>query len=521
MNSATNNDMVVINIDNDTTCITTTSVIDNDGADEVLSKLSQHTTASTETTTSPTPNERKEASLKDLCLYFLLGGTTLLLKGLSITPAFSKAIGVQSNQLPQSGLAFALGALLGMVLVTSVYTRLRPKVRVATSAALEILGLLGMLIPVHPVNWWLGILCMSMGIGSMVGTIMPLTSYASGNATKVFQLGFALSNLLGAIVSKLLNVPLPKFVIVLIIILFPLLNVVAFFSLDQSPWAHIGITIDDSNNVNASDNDEDTDEENLSKISPVRSTSSHSTLSIDSATEHDDNDDSATSEGNTTKDGPLSKEEILCAAKQMVFRYWPIFLLAGITNQIFQLTLLFPFESSSFTHGGMPASQVNTVGSTLTIVAFSCSFLVGMLVVTKIGKGIAKMSPFFLWAPTTIMLSLVSMVYAGVVLGAYEPLPNAPYGIYPVVFVSYQFIQIYSPLIIRNDTKVLSPRYTELHLQSIFMMNYLSVFVVSILGSAWLAEHVYDRCGEHYEQDYEGVSCTAMLGATSNSTSSN
>ena len=51
----------------------------------------------------------------------------------------------------------------------------------------------------------------------MVGTIMPLTSYASGKATTVFQLGFALSKWLWAITSKLFKVNMPKYAIRLII----------------------------------------------------------------------------------------------------------------------------------------------------------------------------------------------------------------------------------------------------------------------------------------------------------------
>ena len=90
-----------------------------------------------------------------------------------------------------------------MVLITTVYTKLRPKFRVGTSTALQVLGLLSMFIPVHPVNWWLGLFAMAMGVGSMVGTIMCLTSYASDRATTIFKLGIALSNLLGAVTSKI------------------------------------------------------------------------------------------------------------------------------------------------------------------------------------------------------------------------------------------------------------------------------------------------------------------------------
>ena len=77
---------------------------------------------------------------------------------------------------------------------------------------------------------------------------------------------------------------------------------------------------------------------------------------------------------------------MLCAAKQMLFRYWPIFFVAGITQQVFQLNVLFPFESSRFTYGGMANDQVAKTGSTLTIIAFSCSFIFGLTLLTKIGR---------------------------------------------------------------------------------------------------------------------------------------
>jgi hypothetical protein len=449
--------------------------------------------------------EVKEVTTKDLFRYFFLGATTLILKGLSLTPSFSKAIGVKNNQVPQAGLAFAIGALLGMVLVTTVYTKLRPKIRVGTSTALQVLGLLLMYIPIHPVNWWLGLISMAMGVGSMVGTIMPLTSYASSKATTIFQLGFALSNLQGAVTSKLFKVNMPKYVILFIIILFPLLNLAAFYSLDQSPWNRVGVSDskDGTNNDDETTNEKGIDEEAMTEteLDPSVNSDHELELTIES---------DGTQVKNTKNQGPLSKEEIVWAAKQMLFRYWPILLLAGFAQQLFQMTALFPFESSSFTYGGMPIDQISNTGSNLTIIAFTCSFIFGLTVLTKICRMISTMNPFLLWIPSSIIIILVGTVFVGVTYGAFPPLPNAPYFIYPIVFVCYQSIQIYSPLIIRNDKK-LDPRFAEFQLQTLYLMNYLSVFVVSILGSAFLAQYVLDGCSKNYGQQFEGVSCNAML----------
>jgi len=448
--------------------------------------------------TNDDTNEAMEVTIKDLFLYFFLGATTLILKGLSLTPSFTKAIGVENIQVPSAGLAFALGALLGIVTVTTLYPKLRPKMRVGISAGVEFVGLLLLCIPVHPVNWWIGLIVMAMGVGSMIGTIMPLTSYASGKATKIFQLGFALSNLLGALTSKIFLINMPKFVMIIIILTFPLLNLGAFLCLDQSPWDHI---CNSTSSDQAKDNDKtsksEINEEDLSGI-PV-SNNNFKESSID----HDTDD-------NTKDQGPLSKDEMLCAVKQMLLRYWPVFFVAGITQQVFQLTVLFPFESSSFTYGGMANDQVSKTGSTLTIIAFSCSFLFGLTVLTKIGRIISTMNPYLLWIPSSIMIILVGTVFIGVTYGVFPPLHYAPFYIYPVVFVSYQSIQIYSPLIIRNDKK-LNPRFAELQLQTLFLINYLSVFIVAILGKFFLAPYVLDGCTGNYGQQYDGVSCTAML----------
>jgi hypothetical protein len=463
---------------------------------EIHSESSENLQDTNTNTDDEDTNKAKDVTIKDLLLYFFLGATTLILKGLSLTPSFSKAIGVENAQVPQAGLAFAIGALLGMVLVTTVYTKLRPKIRVGISAALQVLGLLFMSIPIHPVNWWTGLIVMAMGVGSMIGTILPLTAYASGKATIFFQFGFALSNLLGAVTSKLFEIKMPGYAMVAIIICFPPLNLVAFYSLDQSSWNHVGVSDDSTDEPN------EIDEEAMKEIelNPTVNSDHEQELTIDNNNNEVEN---------TKNQGPLSKEEIVCASKQMLFRYWPIWLLTGFTQQVFQMTTLFPFESSSFTYIGMPADQVSSTGSNLTIIAFSCSFIFGLTVLTKIGRMISTMNPYLLWVPSAIIITLVITVFVGVTYGAFPPLPKAPYFIYPIVSVCYQLIQIYSPLIIRNDKK-LDPRFAEFQLQTLYLMNYLSIFIVAILGSFYLADHVLDGCTKNYGQ-LEGVSCTAML----------
>ena len=92
------------------------------------------------------------------------------------------------------------------------------------------------------------------------------------------------------------------------------------------------------------------------------------------------------------------------------------------------MTDLFPFEFGSFTYGGMPTDQINNTRSNLTIIAFTCSFIYGPTVLTKIGQMISTMHPFLLCIPSSIIIVLVGAVFVGVT-----------------------YVHIYSPLIIRND----------------------------------------------------------------------
>ena len=121
----------------------------------------------------------------------------------------------------------------------------------------------------------------------MVGTIMPLTSYASGKATAIFQLGFALSNLLGAVTSKLFK---------------PLLNLMTFQSLDQSPWNHVGISDpnDGTNNGDGNTNENEIDGEATIEIEldPSINSDHEQELTIESNSENEDEDDNSDNKKN-------------------------------------------------------------------------------------------------------------------------------------------------------------------------------------------------------------------------------
>ena len=104
----------------------------------------------------------KVVTNRDLFLYFFLGATTKLIQGLSLTPTFIKAVHVTGPQMPQTGLAFSIGAVLGMVIVATVYPKLRPKIRIFFSGSLQFIGVIILALPVPPVNWWLGLIVLAM-----------------------------------------------------------------------------------------------------------------------------------------------------------------------------------------------------------------------------------------------------------------------------------------------------------------------------------------------------------------------
>ena len=86
-------------------------------------------------------------------------------------------------------------------------------------------------------------------------------------------------------------------------------------------------------------------------------------------------------------------------------------------------------------YGGMPTDQTNNTRSNLTLITFTCSFIYGPTVLTKIGQMISTMNPFLLCIPSSIIIVLVGAVFVGVTYVAFPLLTNAPYFIYPTVFI--------------------------------------------------------------------------------------
>ena len=165
----------------------------------------------------------------------------------------------------------------------------------------------------------------------------------------------------GALTSKLFVLKWPRLVYVFIILCFPVLNVGCFVSLDQSPWDHIGKSASDptkdedhddegedglievaaSNgnegeelSIDSDDNDNKKDQEGLMSKNELG-------FNSDTGVVIDDNDDNDENNDDSKNQGPLSKHEMKCAVMQMLYRYWPIWLIAGIAQQLFQLTLLY------------------------------------------------------------------------------------------------------------------------------------------------------------------------------------
>jgi hypothetical protein len=102
--------------------------------------------------------------------------------------------------------------------------------------------------------------------------------------------------LLGAVTGKLFKVNMPKYVILLIIVLSPLLNLMEFYCLDQSPWNHVGVSDskDKTNNDDENTNEDEIDEVAMTEIEldPSVNSDHEQELTIESDSENKDKYDS-------------------------------------------------------------------------------------------------------------------------------------------------------------------------------------------------------------------------------------
>ena len=102
--------------------------------------------------------------------------------------------------------------------------------------------------------------------------------------------------MLGAVTGKLFKVNMPKYVILLIIVLFPLLKLMEFYCLDQSPWNDVGVSDskDKTNNDDENTNEDEIDEVAMTKIEldPSVNSDHERELTIESDSENKDKYDS-------------------------------------------------------------------------------------------------------------------------------------------------------------------------------------------------------------------------------------
>ena len=257
------------------------------------------------------------------------------------------------------------------------------------------------------------------------------------------------------------------------------------------------------------------DEENLSESQLQPTTySNNSTDNEVIIIETDDVDNYAFRVNNHQEDHhqhlePLSLKEFIYASKE-VAPYWVILIINDAFNEIVNTGTGNFFQSSSFTNAGMNSNEANVAGDNVQLVQNTMLFIFGLSVVTFIGKFLSTKSPYYLWLPTIVLITIVCTMFTGVTFGVYPPLPvPGVYMFYVSIFVCNEGVAIYAPIMLRNDAKRTTKRYHEFQLQSIEFMNFVACIIVDIISLCWLQTYVKQQCESNYESDYD-LSCSAL-----------
>lgn len=204
----------------------------------------------------------------------------------------------------------------------------------------------------------------------------------------------------------------------------------------------------------------------------------------------------------------LGLHDYIAAMKEMMFRYWPVIIIAQGIITFWNDALSNPFfVTSSATYHGQDKDQAADTVNTISLVMHIFVACIGLSIMTCVGDAISKRSPYLLWGPAVVMITLVFTAVAGVVYGAFPPIPiPATYVICVVVQASWFFVLLYYPLFVVNDKK-LNFRYREFELQSTQVMLQVAGLMVHIIDVTFAFRLVDEGCKSSYEDEYDGVSC--------------
>ena len=370
-------------------------------------------------------------------------------------------------------LCSSIGGVLGNIISTFILTKLyTPKFRVILNAIIQIVGILLTWLLSYPMNVIFGLGILTIGFQGMLTTIMPLSNYAGGMATRSYQVGFSAAPVFGIILVEIgtsAGFSASGFFIMALGI--PLLNTISFFFLDQTVWtdndknkhkkddgkkknntttaastADVAIVVINDNSGGSSDSDnndkrsavvddDDDESEGQEQLRPSIS------LFVD------DNLKNSTSNSITVSN--MSINDYLTATKEIACRYLPIYVfnfgLARFwTDAVYQPS----FVSSSTTYHGLNVEDAITTSDTVLLSSHIGVFGVGLTIFTCLGTIIPqKLSPYWLWIPNVCQAILLSVVLSGVA-----------YGAFPVSFLRFVSCSVLFCFVIRDKRQ----RVTEM-----------------------------------------------------------
>ena len=410
-----------------------------------------------------------KAKWRDVIGFFIFGLLADALPGFFFSATIIKALDIPDDNAAVLSLSADIGGVVGAFSAALVLRRFQPGTRIVINASLQALGILLSWVLSYPGNM-VGLSILTVGFIGMLGTILPLTSYKPKVVTRSYQFGFSGAPILGIAVVEFGDaVGMSSNGLFAIAMCVPvLLCLVFFFVIDRSSF--IGAN---AQRENSTDNEEERDSKQ-----------------VDQSISFADFEDSS-----------LARADMIEAIKEILWTYWPIYILAFALYKFYITSAAVYFYSSSATFDGRdPVLAYNNI----TLATHVFVFFLGILaMVPRLSRGHWAI----LWAPVIILVSLVTAVVLGL-HGHFPPLGlGGAFGVAVSVVGCFYYVQLFTPLIMRNDRNI-TPRYFEFQLQTLVVVYNIVYLSVDLIASFWAAPAILEACRENYEEVYNGVSCT-------------
>jgi len=394
-----------------------------------------------------------KAQWRDIIGFFFFGLLADALPGYFFSATI---ISTFNNNPAAMMLSASVGGLIGALgAATLLFKRFSAEIRVVLCALTQLIGLLLSWLLPYPTSV-AGLAILTVGFVGMLATVLPLTSYKPHAVTRAYQFGFSGSPILGIALIELgsaIGMSINELYGVVICV--PLILCIIFF-----------LIID-------------------------RSTFKQTVTGSSINTEDNSNKDEKT---------PVS---LVGACKEIVWAYWLVYSLAFALHYFYLESVQQYFYSSSSSYANLEPTK--STANNIILVTHIFVFLIGSL--AGLIPRLSQANRLVLWVPMIVILALLTTLLLGL-HGYFPPIGIIGTYIIGVVYTGcFYYIQLFTPLIMRNDTK-LTKRYIEVQIQTLVVINQVASVSISILSVFWASRAVHDTCRENYEDVYDGVSCT-------------